>query len=116
MSRAGYRTGLTAEALCRLALSLKLYRILATRYKTPVGEIDIVAVRGHVLVAVEVKARPTQADAAESIRPQQQARIARAMEHFIQRHPRYGTHDVRFDAMTVAPGRWPRHIKDAWTV
>lgn len=116
MSRAGYHTGLAAEALCRLALALKLYRVLAVRYKTPVGEIDIVAARGRCLIAVEVKARPTNEDAAAAIQPAQQARIARALQMFVQHHPRYAAYDLRFDAMMVVPGRWPRHIQNAWRV
>lgn len=116
MSRAGYTTGLAAEALCRLALALKFYRVVAMRYKTPVGEIDIVAARGRTLIAVEVKARSTSEDAAAAIQPAQQARIARALQYFVQRHPRYAACDLRFDAMMVTPGRWPRHIQNAWRV
>jgi putative endonuclease len=79
MTKKTYQTGLAAQRICRLALRLKFYRILATRYKTPVGEIDIIAARGHTVVAVEVKARATREAAIESISPEQQSRIARAL-------------------------------------
>jgi putative endonuclease len=59
MTKTTYQTGLAAEKLCRLALRLKFYRILAERYKTPVGEIDIIAARDNSIIAVEVKARAT---------------------------------------------------------
>jgi putative endonuclease len=66
--RAGYRQGLRAETIAALFLRLKGYRILARRFTSPVGEIDLVARRGTSLVFVEVKARPTLDAAAESIR------------------------------------------------
>src|SRR5690606_20781701 len=55
--RRAERAGRRAETLAALFLRLKLYRIVAMRYKTPVGEIDIVARRGRMLVLVEVKQR-----------------------------------------------------------
>ncbi|MDR3450441.1 MAG: YraN family protein [Alphaproteobacteria bacterium] len=112
--KTGHKTGLNAEALCRLALRLKFYRIVATRYKTPMGEIDIVAARGRTLVAVEVKARPTHADAAESVSMNQRTRIARALEDFVMRHPHYARYILRFDVMLAAPKRWPLHLTNAW--
>lgn len=115
MKRTTYKTGLQAESLCRLILRLKGYRILASRYKTPVGEIDIIAVRWNTVVAVEVKARATSDAAAESVSPHQQVRIMHALEHFIMRSPRFAKADLRFDVMLVSPGRWPVHIKNAWT-
>ena len=112
--RTSHQTGLAAERLCRLALRLKFYRILAERYKTAMGEIDIVAQRGNTVIAVEVKSRATHESAAESISPHQQARIARALQNFIQRHPRFAQANLRFDVMLATPNRWPKHIKNAW--
>ncbi len=112
--RTSHQTGLAAERLCRLALRLKFYRILAERYKTPMGEIDIVALRGNTVVAVEVKSRAKREFAAESLSPHQQARIARALENFIQRHPRFAQANLRFNVMLASPGCWPTHIKNAW--
>lgn len=114
MTRTTYKTGLAAERLCRIALRLKFYRILADRYKTPVGEIDIIAARGNTIVAVEVKARSTREAAAESIAPSQQRRIANALQNFIMRNPRYAKADLRFDVMLATPNHWPEHIKNAW--
>ncbi|MGB9154027.1 MAG: YraN family protein [Alphaproteobacteria bacterium] len=112
--RTGHQTGLAAENLCRLALRLKFYRILAERYKTPVGEIDIVAARGNTVIAVEVKARPTPEEAIASISDQQRARIAHALQDFIMRNPRFSRADLRFDVMLATPRKWPQHIKNAW--
>lgn len=114
MKKTNYRTGLAAEALCRLALRLKGYAILAARYRAPQGEVDIVALRGKDLAFVEVKARETRDAAAGAISPRQQERLARAANDFLARHPRFSQHQLRFGAMLVSPWRWPAHIRDAW--
>src|SRR6266851_4978697 len=55
--RIAFRFGLSAESRAAALLIAKGYRILARRFRTPLGEIDIVARRRGVLVFVEVKAR-----------------------------------------------------------
>jgi putative endonuclease len=112
--RQAYRSGRWAEALCALALRLKGYRILARDWRAPVGEIDILALRGKILVAVEVKRRESLAAAAEAVGAAQRRRILRAVQAFVARHPELASADLRCDAMLVLPGRWPRHIMDAW--
>jgi len=52
-----YRHGLLAETVAALLLRLKGHRIIARRYKTPVGEIDLVALKGKRLAFAEVKLR-----------------------------------------------------------
>jgi putative endonuclease len=44
-----YRRGLFAETLAAFLLRLKGHRIVAQRYRTPVGEIDLVAIKGRRL-------------------------------------------------------------------
>lgn len=112
--RAGYRLGLRAETLAALFLRVKGYRILARRYQSPVGEIDIVAKKDKALVFVEVKARPSMDIAQESIRHTQRARIVRGAEAYLSRNPKYVNHDLRFDAVLIAPGRLPRHLISAF--
>jgi putative endonuclease len=112
--RAAFRLGLSAEGRATALLMLKGYRIAARRFRAPIGEIDIVARRGRLLIFVEVKARDTIDDAAEAIAPEQQRRIVMAAEAWLQRHPRDAACDMRFDAILVAPGRWPRHVRAAF--
>jgi len=114
MTRTSHQTGLLAEKFCCLALRLKGYRLLAVRYKTPFGEIDIIAARGRTVAAIEVKARATREAAVESISQKQRARIARALQDFAMRKPSYADAELRFDVMLVAPRQWPLHIKNAW--
>jgi putative endonuclease len=109
-----FRRGLWAETLCLWALRLKGYRILARRYRSPVGEIDLIVRRGSIIAAVEVKARADTARASEALLWRQRARIIRALENFLAIHPHLRDSSLRFDVMLVAPGLWPRHIRDAW--
>ena len=110
----GYKKGLWAEGLACAFLMLKGYRIAACRFKTRVGEIDIVARRGNTLAFVEVKLRKTSQTAAEAIHFRNQERVRRASSLYLQRHPEYTGTDVRFDAVVMAWGSWPQHITDAF--
>jgi putative endonuclease len=109
-----YESGLRAETLAAFYLRMKGYRILARRYKTPVGEIDIIAVRGRVLAAIEVKTRASQSDALESVTAKNRARVSRALEYFLARHTRYASYTLRFDALIYAPPFRFRHLDNAW--
>ena len=70
---AAFRTGLSAESRAAMLLVAKGFRIIARRWRSPVGEIDIVARRRSLLVFVEVKARNDLDDAAESVTVRQRA-------------------------------------------
>jgi len=112
--QAAFRAGISAESRAAAYLIAKGFRILARRWKSPVGEIDIVARRRRLLVFVEVKARNTLDEAAESLQARQQRRIAAAAEAWLATYPDAGIQDLRFDAILVAPGKLPRHIPAAF--
>lgn len=112
--RRAERAGQQGETLALWWLRLRGWRLVARGFRAPVGEIDLVVRRGRVLALVEVKRRDTLAAAAEAIRRQQQARIARAAEAFLQRRPDLASLTLRFDAVLLAPGHRPRHIIGAW--
>src|SRR5579862_3653722 len=77
---AAFKLGLSAESRAAMLLIAKAYRILARRWRTPFGEVDIVARRRHTLVFVEVKARATLDEAVEAVTAKSQQRIIRAAE------------------------------------
>ena len=111
---AAFRTGLSAEARAAAFLMAKGYRILSRRFRTPHGEIDLVARRRNLLVFVEVKARNSLDDAAYAVTPRQQARIIAAAQIWLMAHPEHADYDLRFDAMLIAPRRLPRHVLSAF--
>jgi putative endonuclease len=110
---AAFRIGLSAESRAAAYLIAKGYRILARRFRTPYGEIDIVAKRRGLLAFVEVKARSEIEAATFALRGYQFGRVARAASLFVARHPQYAAHSLRFDAVLVV-GFWPRHLPDVW--
>jgi len=111
---AAFRVGISAESRAAAWLIAHGYRILSRRWKCPLGEIDIVAARRHLLIFVEVKARATLDAAAESVTPRQRRRIAQAAELWLAHFPQPAIRDMRFDAILVAPGKLPRHIPAAF--
>ncbi len=111
---AAFRLGLSAESRAAILLIAKGYRILARRWKTPFGEIDIVARRRGTLVFVEVKARERADDAAEAVTGRNQRRIIAAAELWLARNPADAQRDIRFDAVLVTPGKIPEHIANAF--
>jgi|SRR5215213_590523 len=106
--------GLSAESRAAAYLVAKGYRIVARRFRSAVGEIDIVARRRGTLIFVEVKARERLDDAAESVIVRQQRRIIAAAEAWLATHPDDANLDMRFDVMLVAPKSLPRHIQAAF--
>jgi putative endonuclease len=111
---AAFGLGISAESRAAAWLIAHGYRILARRWKSPLGEIDIIAARRHLLIFVEVKARATLDGAAESVTERQKQRIAAAAEAWLAGNPQPAIRDIRFDAILVAPGRLPRHIPAAF--
>ena len=106
--------GLSAESRAAAFLIAKGYRIVARRWRSPVGEIDIVARRRKTLVFVEVKARERLDDAAEAVIVRQQRRIIAVAEAWLASHPDDINSDMRFDVVLVAPKSIPRHIMAAF--
>lgn len=112
--QAAYKLGHKGEGLASLYLRLKGYRILARRYKTHVGEADLVARKGSALVFVEVKARKTLDEGLFSITERQKRRVIRAAEYYLAENPKSAEQDIRFDVIIVLPGLKLKHIQDAW--
>lgn len=114
--RRAERAGRSAETLACWYLRLKAYGIMATRYKTPVGEIDIVATKGNCIVFIEVKHRTGNAAARDqALAAVNTTRIVRAAEWYQSAHPARQGCDFRFDVITLAPGRWPHHLINAFS-
>jgi len=111
---AAFQTGLSAETRAAAYLMAKGYRILAKRFKTPYGEIDLVVRRRNLIAFVEVKARSKFDDAAYAVTPRQQKRIIDAAQAWLMAHPEHANFELRFDAMLIAPRRLPRHLPAAF--
>ncbi len=112
--RRAFRKGHRGEWFAALSLMLKGYRIVARRYRTKLGEIDLIARRGDLVAIVEVKARPTLILAMEAVGIQAERRIEAAADLWLSKQPDYGQLSIRFDLIAVLPWRWPVHVENAW--
>jgi putative endonuclease len=101
--RAAYGLGHRGETRAAWALHLKGYRIVARRFKTPSGEIDLVAI-------VEVKARRTLTEAMDAITTAALRRIEAAADLCLSRQPDHARLSMRFDMVAILPRRWPVHV------
>ena len=118
--RKAYRLGHYAEFFAALMLRLKGYSIVARRYKTKVGEIDIIARKGKLTIFCEVKARNDYSSAAYSLSQKQISRITRTAEYYMANLKKddsninYENNLYRCDMILIVPWRWPVNIKNAW--
>ena len=112
--QAAFQVGVSAEGRAADYLAGRGYAIAARRFKSRVGEVDIVARRGAELVFVEVKTRYRLDDAAWSVTPRQQKRIVAAAEAWLADHPDDGMRDIRFDVILVARNGRTQHITAAF--
>ena len=114
--RRAHRYGLRAEFAAMTLLTLKGYRVLARRYRTPAGEIDLVVKRGATIAFVEVKARASLTQARLALNPAGERRIEAAADIWAGRHlDTIGTHVLRFDMVLVAPLRLPVHVQNVFS-
>lgn len=112
--RRSERFGRLAETATVVFYLFLGYRPLASRVRTPVGEIDLVVVRGSKLVAVEVKLRESSDDAAHAVTLRNRRRILDATRWWLARHPDHARYTIRFDVVLWAPWSWPRRIAGAF--
>lgn len=109
--------GRQAEWLAAQALKLKGMRILAQRYRTPAGEIDIIAqVReqtGDVIAFTEVKAAKTDRAGLEAVTARQQQRIINAAALWLADNDPASEMTVRFDVVLVR-GLKVTHMPDSF--
>jgi putative endonuclease len=111
---AAYRHGHFAEAAAAALLFAKGYRLLARRYRTPLGEIDLIMKRRRTIAFIEVKARAMERDALESVGRMSERRIVAAADLWLARHPDAAGLELRYDMVLITPWRLPRHLPDAF--
>jgi putative endonuclease len=109
-----YALGVDAEDAACAALARDGWTVLARRLRSAAGEIDAVAEKDGLLAIIEVKARPTLADAAVSLSARQRARLLAAAEILLAGHPDWGKAGVRFDVLLVDAAGAVRRIADAF--
>jgi putative endonuclease len=110
--------GIRGEDLAERFLKKKGYRIVARNFKTPVGEIDIVADDGGTLVFVEVKTRggDTFGRPFEAVDARKKEKLRKIALYYLKNRCK---HDMpsRFDVLSINAGGGKEeieHIVDAF--
>ena len=83
--------GLAGEALAKEFLKKQGYKIIAERYRTAFGEVDLVALLDGVVLFAEVKSRtgPDFGDPLEAVTPTKIRHFQRAASGFLIEFPQY---------------------------
>jgi len=109
-----YRIGLLSEWLAELFLKIKLYKILYKRYKTPVGEIDLICKKNNTIIFFEVKYRKTILNDDNVVQNKQIRRIKNAASFFIARNTNYHGFNMRFDLLIINNKLSITHHHNVW--
>lgn len=99
--------GKAGEDYAARALSGPGREILARNYRSPYGEIDIIASDGESICFIEVKTRRrgSMVGAAQSVTPQKQKRIIMTAAVYLQENgSRFASLQPRFDVFCVETG------------
>ena len=109
-----FRRGWISENLAAFYLLVKGYRIVALRYKTRVGEIDIIARKGDLVVFCEVKARANLEDALFAVGASSQRRIRAASDVWLSKEKDTSMLSQRYDVIAIVPWSRPKHFEDCF--
>jgi putative endonuclease len=98
------RLGSAAEERAALLLRQAGYDVLARNFRCRMGELDIIARRGRLLIIAEVRLRSSAefGGAAASITAAKRARIVRAARYLLMRRPSLANLTVRFDTLLLS--------------
>jgi len=108
------RWGHVSEWVAAASLILKGYRILNMRYKTKLGEVDIIARKKNLIVMIEVKARRTIEEAFDAVTVTSQKRIEAAGDLWLAKQKNAHLLSIRYDIIAVRPWKWPTHYENAF--
>lgn len=107
------RRGRLGETIAAWWLRLHGWRILASRVKLRVGEVDLIAKRGRTVAFIEVKARSEITDLDTAIDAYRLRRVAAAANALSAKYAPSGE-DIRIDVILIAPFALPRHLTNVW--
>ncbi len=108
-----YERGLLAEEYAAKIMRLKGYHIIERRFKSYVGEIDLICRKKDIVVFVEVKQRKNRQQFFEAISRTQQKRIMRAAAAYLKYRKLYNV-TQRFDIFFISLPFYYRHIKNVF--
>lgn len=113
--QAAYLLGHEAETKAALFLEGQNFKIIARRYKTKFGEIDLIARQDDLVLIVEVKARPTLAEAMDAVSKTAMKRIEAASDIWLAEQSDYHLLSLRYDLIALLADGALHHIDALFT-
>ena len=79
------------------------YQVLERNFRCKLGEVDVIALCGEVLVFVEVKYRAsaTYGHPYMAVDKKKQVRISNVASYYIYSHRQYANYNCRFDVVSI---------------
>ncbi|EYD73993.1 Endonuclease [Rubellimicrobium mesophilum DSM 19309] len=111
---AAWRSGAMAEDSVAHAYEERGCAIARRRWRSPFGEVDLIARDGAAVVVVEVKKARRLDDAAHRLSRRQMDRLCAAAAAFCEGEPKGALTELRFDLALVDGMGRVRVIENAW--
>lgn len=110
----GQLLGIAGEQMVAKHLKKQKYKIIATNYTCPVGELDIIAMDKDTYVFIEVKTRTSfkYGLPRDAVDEHKRRKIERLAQYYMNLH-NLNNSLARFDVIEVYDDNI-YHIKDAW--
>ena len=109
-----FKHGRRAEAYARWVLRANGDRVVARNFRHPLGEVDLIVMRGRLVIFVEVKSRADLDAGPYAVSPAQWRRISAGASGFVARHPHYLGLVWRFALFVVGGNGRFQHNKNFW--
>lgn len=102
-------TGIKGEEIAENFLQTKGYKILYRNWTYDKKEVDIIALKEHLLVFIEVKTRANTyfGNPEDAVTNQKQEFLKIAAEEFLYQHPEY--QEIRFDIISIVLSKGSIH-------
>lgn len=111
---AAWASGASAEDAVARAYESRGCTVVARRWRSPWGEVDLILRDGATVVVVEVKKARSLEEAAHRLARSQMDRLCAAAQAFCEGEPRGSLTELRFDlALADGMGR-VRIVENAW--
>ncbi len=106
--------GYLGEKFAIMHYQLSFHKLVKSRYKSKLGEIDAILIKGEHIIFLEVKTRLTTFDLKNVISFSQKQRIKNSVKLFMTcNSKKYSKYSPRIDLFIVTLGK-PIIIKNAW--
>ncbi|WP_010268775.1 YraN family protein [Anaplasma marginale] len=108
--------GYAGELVVLLLRKARLHKVLHHRYRSPLGEIDLIVQNGRELHFIEVKTSMTSRFHEVPVTKKQRRSVVRTAQYFLSRNPQFSEHQISFEVYCFSPKSGVTRFVNAWQV